>query len=207
MSQENVEVQKVVVTRVGCNGPPERSRNLGERLMVRFPSLYQRGAALAWLLLSPRSRLRRALLRRALLSGWAAFNRRDFTLMLVRYAPDVEFEFDPGQQALDLGGIFHGHKGILAGLGQLAEGLEMRFEPTYVLDLGDRGLALGFFHAQAPASGVQLEGEIAQLGTPREGLIVRDQSWYGWEKGLRAAGLDPDAIVLPKRGRAGQRAE
>ena len=124
-----------------------------------------------------------------------------------RYAPDVEFEFDPGQQALDLGGIFHGHKGILAGLGQLAEGLEMRFEPAYVLDLGDRGLALGFFHAQAPASGVQLEGEIAQLGTPREGLIVRDQSWYGWEKGLRAAGLDPDAIVLPTRGRAGQRAE
>ena len=207
MSEDNVEVQKVVVTRVRCNGPPEGSRNLEERLMVRFPRLWQRWSALAWRLLSPRSRLRRALLSRALISGWAAFNRRDFTLMLVRYAPDVEFEFDPGWQALDLGGIFHGHEGIRAGLGQVAEGLDMRFEPAYMLDLGDRGLALGFFHAQASASGVHLEGEIAQLSTPREGVIVRDQSWYSWEPGLRAAGLDPDSIALPKRGMAGQRAE
>ena len=34
--------------------------------------------------------MRRAGLRWGLLSGWAAFNRRDFELMLVRYAPDVE---------------------------------------------------------------------------------------------------------------------
>jgi SnoaL-like domain len=167
--------------------------------MVLFPGLYQRWAALAWRLLSPGSRLRRALLHRALISGWAAFNRRDFKLMLVRYSPDVQFEFDPGHQALDLGGIFQGHEGILDGLGQLAEGLDMRFEPAYVLDLGDRGLALGFFHAQAPASGVQLEGEIAQLSTPHEGLIERDQSWYSWEEGLRAAGLDPAGLALSSR--------
>jgi hypothetical protein len=192
-------VQNVVVTRVQCNGPPVRSRNLEEHLMVRFPGLYQPLSALVLRLLSPDSRLRRALARRAFISGWAAFNRRDFKLMLVRYAPDVAFEFDPGQQALDLGGIFHGHQGILDGLGQLAEGLDMRFEPAYVLDLEDRGLVLGYFHAHAPASGVKLEGEIAQLITLREGLVARDQSWYAWEEGLRAAGLDPGAIALPKQ--------
>jgi SnoaL-like domain len=90
--------------------------------MVRSPGLYKRWAALALGLLSPGSRLRRASARRAFISGWAAFNRRDFELMLVRYAPDVEFEFNPGQQALDLGGIFHGHEGLLDGLRQLAEG-------------------------------------------------------------------------------------
>jgi ketosteroid isomerase-like protein len=189
-------MQNVVVTRVQCNGPPERSRNLEERLMVRFPGLYQRWAALALRRLRPGSRLRRAFARRTLISGWAAFNRRDFKLMLVRYAPDVKFEFDPGQQALDLGGIFHGHEGILDGLGQLAEGLDMRFEPAYALDLGDRGLGLGIFHAQAPASGVQLEGEMAQLTTFRDGLVTRDQSWYSWEEGLRTAGLDPSDLAL-----------
>jgi ketosteroid isomerase-like protein len=186
----------VVVTRVQCSGPPERSRNLEERLIVRFPALYRRLAALVWRLLSPRSKVRRAVLRRAFISGWAAFNRRDFKLMLVRYAPDVEFEFDPGQQALDLGGIFLGHEGIVDGLGQLAEGLDMKFEPAYVLDLGDRVLGLGFYRAQARASGVQLKGEIAQLTTPRDGLVARDKSWYAWEEGLRAAGLDPGAIDL-----------
>src|SRR5438094_494709 len=45
--------------------------------------------------LSPRSRMRRALLRRVFISGWAAFNRRDFKLMLGHYAPDVEFELPP----------------------------------------------------------------------------------------------------------------
>jgi hypothetical protein len=197
-------VQNVVVTRVQCNGPPVRSRNLEEHFMVRFPGLYQRLGALVPRLLNPGSRLRRALVRRAFISGWAAFNRRDFKLMLVRYAPNVAFEFDPGQQALDLGGTFHGHQGILDGLGQLAEGLDMKFEPAYVLDLEDRALALGYFHAHAPASGVQLKGEIAQLVTLREGLAARDQSWYAWEQGLRAAGLDPHAIALAKRGTAGQ---
>lgn len=167
--------------------------------MVRFPTLYQRLSALLLRLLSPGSRLRRAILRRTFISGWAAFNRRDFKLMLVRYAPDVEFEFDPGQQELDLGGIFRGHEGILDGLGQLAEGLDMRFEPAYILDLGDRMLGLGFYRAHARASGVQLGGEVAQLVTPRNGLVARDQSWYGWEEGLRAAGLDPDALALLSR--------
>ena len=57
--------------------------------MVLFPGLWKRQARL-FLGLSPRSRLRRALLRRAVVSGWAAFNRGDYELMLVRYAPDVE---------------------------------------------------------------------------------------------------------------------
>ena len=37
--------------------------------------------------------------------------------------------------------------------------------------------------------------------TVRDGLVVRDQGFFGWDKGLRAAGLDPDAIALPSRGK------
>lgn len=65
--------------------------------MVRFPSLSRRLAALVFRLLSPRSRLRRALLRRALLSGWASFDRRDFEVNALFFAPNVEFEFPSGR--------------------------------------------------------------------------------------------------------------
>ena len=121
--------------------------------MVSFPRSYRRGAALAWRLLSPRSRLRRALLRRQLVSGWAAFNRRDFKLMLVRYAPDVEYEVDPGLQTLIGGGAFVGHLGIRDGFAELAKDWDWwETEPLYMLDFGDRLVNLGFFvvtHVQA----------------------------------------------------------
>jgi hypothetical protein len=199
-------MQNLVVTRAECNGPPRRGRNLEERLMVRYPALYRRLAALFQRrLLSPRSRLRRAILRRGLLSGWAAFNRRDFELMLVRYAPDVGFEFDPGEKTLGLGGTFRGHEAMVEGLGALAEGWgQYELEPAYILDLGDRVLNLGFQHARGRASGVNLEQEVAQLVTGREGLVTHDVHFFSWEEGLRAAGLDPDAIALPSRVKARQ---
>jgi hypothetical protein len=56
----------------------------------------------------------------------------------------------------------------------------------------------------ARASGVPLEQEYAQLVTPRDGLVTRDQNFRSWEEGLRAAGLEPDAIPLPRAERQGK---
>jgi hypothetical protein len=36
--------------------------------------------------------------------------------------------------------------------------------------------------------------------TARAGLVVRDQYFFGWDKGLQAAGLDPNDITLPFTG-------
>jgi hypothetical protein len=93
-------MRDVVVTRVQHNGAPRRSRNLEERLMVRFVSLYRRQAALLHRLPSRGSRLRPGFLRRAVVSAWAAFSVRDFTLMLVRYGPEV---YDRDSALADLG--------------------------------------------------------------------------------------------------------
>jgi hypothetical protein len=79
----------VVVMRVQCGGPPRRSRNLEERLVVRFPSLFRHHAALLQRRPSPRSRLRRGFLRGAVVSAWAGFSHDHFELMLVRYGPEV----------------------------------------------------------------------------------------------------------------------
>jgi ketosteroid isomerase-like protein len=200
-------MRDVVITRVEDSGSRRRSRNLEERLMVRFPGAYRALAALA-MRLSPRSRLRRALLCRAIVSGWDAGSRRDFELMLVRYARDVEVEFDPEFEALGMGGTFRGHDGFLKMIqafgGDAWEGWELL--PATVLDLGDRVLVLGVFRMPGTASGLEFEREWAQLITARGGLVVREQSFFGWDKGLRTAGLDPDAIALPSRAKAGQAA-
>jgi ketosteroid isomerase-like protein len=197
------EMRNVVVTRVEHSGPPRRSRNLEERFLVRFPSLLRRGAPILSRL-SPRSRLRRAFLRRALVSGWAAVSRRDFELRRVFFAPDVESELPPGAQTLGLSGMFRGHAAMEQALSEFADSWSSwELEPAYILDLGDRLLCLGSFRGRGQASDVKLEQEYAQLVTLREGLVTRDEGWLRWEEGLRAAGLDPDAIALPKGGKEG----
>jgi hypothetical protein len=107
---------------------------------VRFPSLFRRSAALVQRRLSPRSRLKRALLRRGLVSGWAAHNRRDFKLMLVRYAPDVEFELARSIQPLGLGGIYHGHVSVVEALGKMAEAWDYTELELHVADTVRVGL-------------------------------------------------------------------
>jgi hypothetical protein len=157
--------------------------------------------------LSPRSRLRRALLCRATVSGWDASARKDFELMLLRYAPDVEVEFDPDFEALGLGGTARGHEGMVKMLDAFEEAWERRQSiPALLLDLGGQVLVLGTFRLPGSASGLEFAREFAQLSTPRGGLVARDQYFFGWDKGLRAAGLDPDAIPLPSRERARQAA-
>ncbi len=166
--------------------------------MVRFPSVSRRLAALVFRLLSPRSRLRRAILRRAVLSGWASLSRRDFEVNVLFFAPEVEFEFDPGMQTLGLSGSFRGRR--VDALDKIFEVFgSTEFEPAYILDLGDRMLNLGSWRGEARASGVPLETEVAQLVTMRDGLVTRDQTFFSWGDGLRAAGLEPDAIALPVR--------
>jgi hypothetical protein len=184
-----------VVTAVDAARAQRRSRNLEERLIGRFPWIYQAFAAALWRLLPPRSRLRRALLRRQMVSGYAAGNRRDYELMLVRYAPDLEVEFDPELATLGLGGTFHGHQGLLRVMETFGEAWEdWQLLPSLIVDLGDRAIGLARFHLPGTASGVELEREFAQLVTPRRGLIADEREFLSWEAGLRAAGLDPDSF-------------
>ena len=166
--------------------------------MVRFPSLYRRLVPRVFRL-SPRSRVRRLLLRRAVDSGWASFARRDFELNFLYFAPDTEFEFPPAMQALGVPASFRGHEGRAEGMNDLFEVWGTELEPLYVLDLGDRVLNLGLWRSRGRGSGVPLDLELAQLATLRDGLVIRDQTFTSWDEGLQAAGLEPDAFSLPVR--------
>jgi ketosteroid isomerase-like protein len=133
--------------------------------------------------------------------------RRDYELMVVRFAPDIEVEFAPEFEALGLGGTFRGHDGMLKLIETFGEAWERwNLLPEIVLDLGDRVLLLGTLRLAATTSGLQLEPDYAELMTARGGLVAHDEFFFGWDEGLRAAGLHPDAIALPSRGEAGKAA-
>jgi hypothetical protein len=110
-------------------------------------------------------------------------------------------------ETLGEGEPFRGHRRRIEGLNKLAEVWgSSELVPAYMIDLGDRLLFLGFWRTQARASGVPLEQELAQLVTVREGLVTRDQNFFSWEEGLRAAGIEPDAIALPSPAKAAEAA-
>ncbi len=147
--------------------------------MVRFPALY-RSVAVVVSRFGLASGLRRALLRRALVSGWAAFNRRDLELMLVRYGPEVEFQFYAGFQTLGLDGTYRGREQMRDSLQELTEDWEaIELEPAYVVDLTDTVLNLGFMRARGRASGARVEMEMRNC-SPSETV-----SWQATDRGTR----------------------
>jgi hypothetical protein len=135
----------------------------------------------------------------AVISGWAALQRRDFELMLVRYAPDVVYEADTGFQSLGIPGSARG-RGEMGHV--LAEIIDVwdRFAlaPAAIVDLGGKSMiGLGAVRGHGPKSGIEVEVETAQLLTVERGLVVHERDFLRWDDALGAAGLDPAALDLP----------
>ena len=182
---------KPVVTQVA--GPAPTGRTFTDRIVVRFPRIARSALALGIRFTTPRSWIRRDGLKRVLRSGWAAAPRRDWELMLPRYSPDVVWEIPEEFETLGFAESYHGHQGLMEGIEQFAEAFESwELRPQTAIDFGERVLALGEFYGKARASGVEWAQEFSQLVTLSRGQVVRDQFFYSWEQGFRAAGLDPE---------------
>jgi len=189
-----------VVTSIAVGITARGHRSTDEQIMVRFPGIYR---ALAWVvlgLLRPDMRLRRWFVRRAVVSGWAAVQRRDFALTLLRYAPDVVFEADAAFQALGLPGAARGRAEMAAVIVELLDAWDrLELAPVLVIDLRESLIVLGRSRAHGPASGIDLEFELAQLLTLEGGLVTHERDFHYWDDALRAASLDPAALELPGR--------
>jgi hypothetical protein len=186
-------VTEVVRTAISPDVRLSTRRSLDERLFVRWPRTYATlGRAL--FLLPPRSRLRRALLRRSVLSGWSAFSRGDLDLMLVRYAGDYQYGTWSEFVGAGLRSSYRGHAGareFTADLGDAFERIEIT--PFEILDAGDRVVVLGRAHVRARASGVELDSPLAQVVWAERGLVVRDSLLSDWDNALRAACIATNA--------------
>jgi hypothetical protein len=190
------------VTLIASAGAPRRSRSLEERLIMRVPSSYRVGAALSRRLFRSDAWVRRRFVRHAVMSGWAAVQRRDFELAVMRYAPDVVFEADAGLQTLGIPGSARGRAEMARVLAHIFDVFD-RFEiaPAAIVDLSSEPLivVLGANRMHFPGSGLELEGEVAQVLTLERGLVARERDFARWDDALHAAGLDATALDLLRR--------
>ena len=176
---------------------PTRRRGLDERLFVRLPGASRALFRVAWLAirrLSPRSRLRRAVLRTVIPRACEALNRRDLEVFSVFLHPEIESVNTA--QVVALGGLVPGSRGRETWLeGQrrwLDDWGELRYEPNEVHDLGDdRLLLLGSGKGTGRYSGIELDTEWGLLATISDGLLAREQNFLDRGEALKAAGL-PD---------------
>jgi hypothetical protein len=175
--------------------------------MVRAPWLYRVVGDLIMRLLPP-GRLRRAIVRRHTVSGWAAISRCDYDLTFVRYMRDVHYEADGGFQTLGLVAKVRSRDAMAASLAEWSESWEWwGLEPFVVIDMGDSLLGLGRFKARGLTSGVEINEEYAQLITLRAGtgMVMHEHDFINWKRGLLAAGLEPERFAgllksFPHRG-------
>jgi uncharacterized protein len=186
MSRQNVEV---VRTPIGSDARLPTRRTLDERLFVRWPGIHH---ALAGALSRrpPRSRLRRALLRRAVLSAFAAVRRQDIEVWLLGWSSDAQLDVLPDLRAAGMRTTYHGHPGLRELMSDWADAWEqIEVVPQEIVDAGDPVVALGHFHLRARGSGIEFDSPLAFVWWSERGLVTRQRDFSDWDEALEAAGL------------------
>ena len=167
------------------------SRALDQRLALRFPRLAIAGFRLIGKL-PPVSRVRQAALQRGFRLAAEAYNRGDLDAVVIGYQPDLEYY--PARNLVDAGLIepcYRGPSGYRTYVATAAEvwGAETRFEPTELIDLGDRLVVLANAPMRAQLSGVPLTLEFAYVTTLKDGRVIRQQEFHDHAQALEAVGL------------------
>jgi ketosteroid isomerase-like protein len=162
-------------------------------MYLRFPS------AVTYLIrmvlrLPPGSRLRGAVLRRALQTGFDAINRGDFESSFLLYDPQVVF-ITP-RPLVDIG-FDREYRGREARhefqRRWTAEWGEMLFQPDEVLDFGDRLLCIGQVKGSGLSSGAGFWGDWAAVLTLSSGRVIREQPFFDSREALEAMAGGCDA--------------
>jgi ketosteroid isomerase-like protein len=184
MSQENVEVvRQPFALRAGSR------RRLAERVALRYPrpvALLARGFSR----LHVRSRLRQAIVRRAVQLGIDAVHRGDYEAMFALYHPDIELINPPQFVGLGLDLVVRGREERIRFQRRWhAEWGEVRYEPEEVIDLGDRVLMVGRIKGSGLGSGAAFESEWGNLLTLSAGRVIGERPFTDRGEALKAAGL------------------
>ena len=168
------------------------SRTLDQRLGIRFPRMSALLARLAIGRLPPTSRVRQAVLQRAVRLAVEAYNRRDLDAVVINYPPDLESP--PYREFVEAGlaePCYRGPSGYRAYIADTYEvwGNDVRLELTELIDLGDRVVTLADMPMRAQASGIPLAQTYAGVSTLKEGRVIRQQDYLTRAQALEAVGL------------------
>jgi ketosteroid isomerase-like protein len=170
-------------------------RNFEDRLVMLFPRLAS-FVGQAVCRLPMRSRLRRELVRRAVLSAWEAANRGDIEMALAFYHPDVETFMDPKMVGLGFDPVYRGCESRLA-IQQRgrAEWGEWRYEGEEILFVdANRLLTIGRMKGKGLMSGAAVDIDWAALVTTVDGKVTREEVFLDRRDALRAVGIQPALV-------------
>jgi len=169
-------------------GPAASRRNLQDRLTLRFPRIATLVTRII-LRLPPRSRLRRALMRRTVASTWQALNRGDLAVTFAFYGPDVVSEYDPRLVSVGFANT-SGRQARVELQQEALAGLDLRFESAELVYVGrSQLLSLGRMTGSGRSSGAEFDNDWAALVTFAGGRVVREEIFLDHAEALRAAGL------------------
>jgi ketosteroid isomerase-like protein len=185
MSREDVEVVRQPISLKASS-----RRRLEERLGLRFPRALAVLARAVWRL-PLRSRLRRGVVRRAVVLAWEALNRRDLEVTFALYRPDVEAIFPPQLVSVGFEPVYRGREErVEVQRRVMAEWGEFWFESDELIELGEaRLLVLMRVKGSGLSSGAPVESEWATIFTTFDGRVTREQIFLDHGEALRAVGL------------------
>jgi hypothetical protein len=184
---------EVVRTPIGPGARLPARRTLDEALLVRWPSLFPL-ISRPMQALPPRSRLRRAALRRTALSGWGAWQRGDFDLMAVRFAPGYRYEPPREWMAVGMRSVYRGHEGLREWAADMREAWEwVDNMPLEIIDAGNPMVFVNRIRLRARGSGVEFEYRAGLVFWTERGLIVREHDFLDSDEALCAAGISTEA--------------
>jgi len=170
---------------------PRTRRTLDQRILLRFPGL----ADASFRLMSrfpPRSRLRQAVLGRAVRLGLEAYNRRDLDAVAIGFRPELEYypyrEFVEAGLAEPCYRGPTGYREYILGTNDVWGG-DVRIEPRELIDLGDQLVVLADMPMRAQASGIALSERYACVSTLKDGKVLRQRDFLHHAQALEAVGL------------------
>ena len=170
-----------------------RRRTLDDWLLVIAPRLYRLLVGASWLVvgrMSPGSPVRQALLARLCVRTYGAFNRRDLTVFLGVFHPEVVYDMShaggwPEKQS------YRGHSGLSEMANDWFATWDFWFELEGVRDLGgNHCVVMANDRMTGTGSGVRLDSVLwTQVATVKHGLCIRVDNYTDRQEALEAVGL------------------
>jgi ketosteroid isomerase-like protein len=103
---------------------------------------------------------------------------------------DAEVEVRPALSAFLASTVYRGHEGVATWYQETYEPwMELHAEPQRFIDAGGRMVVVVALHARVPGGQVDVEGEIAQVVTVRDGRIVRLDGYEEPDDAFAAVGV------------------
>ena len=119
---------------------------------------------------------------------YRAWNSGDIAALIDVF--DAEVEIHPALGAFLASTVYRGHEGVAAWYEETYEPwAELHAEPQRFIDAGERTVVVAALRARVPGGQVDVEGEIAQVVTVRDGRIVRLDGYEEPDDALAVVGV------------------